>query len=150
MDERLARFIGDHPDAAMITLRPDGSAHAARIEVALVEGRLWSSGAQALTRTGNLRRDPRGTLFVFAPPPDPRWAGLATTVRLLDDPDAPDLHVRLMRARHGDAAPAGMLLAHDDAVGGDRPWLPDEYRTHVQAERRLIYDFTVTRAYGNY
>jgi hypothetical protein len=71
MDERIRNFIGSNPDAAMVTLRSDGTAHRARIEVAVVDGTIWSSGAPALVRTRNLRRDPRCSLYVFASPPDP-------------------------------------------------------------------------------
>jgi hypothetical protein len=105
MDERLSAFIDAHPDAAMTTLRKDGAVHVARIEIAIVDGRLWSSGAPELARTRNLRRDARCTLFVFAPPPDPRWIGLETEVTLLDGPEAPQLHVRLMRKRHAASTP---------------------------------------------
>jgi hypothetical protein len=148
LDERLETFIEAHPDAAMVTLRQDGSPHLARIEVAVVEGRLWSSGSPTLVRTRNLRRDPRCSLFVFGPHPD--WVGLDTEVDLLDGPDAPQLHVRLMRARHQDSAPAGMILGHDDALGHDRPYAEDEYLEHVRAEQRLIFQFNIRRVYGNY
>jgi hypothetical protein len=150
VDDRITTFIEDHPDAAMVTLRRDGTAHMARIEVAVVDGRLWSSGSPTLVRTVNLRRDPRASLMVFAAPPDPRWVGLETEVALLEGPDAPDLHVRLMHARHGDAAPEGMIIGHDDALGHDRAYPEDEYLDHIRAEQRLIYDFEVRRAYGNY
>jgi hypothetical protein len=92
MDERLKTFIDRNPDAAVITLRRDGSAHMARIEVAVVDGRLWSSGSPASVRTRNLQRDPRCSLFVFGPHPD--WAGLETEVTMLDGPDAAYHHVR--------------------------------------------------------
>lgn len=148
MDEQMVELIEQFPDTAMITRRPDGSAHMARIEVAMVDGRLWSSGAPHLIRTRNLRHDPRCSLYFAAPRPDHRWLGLETEVALLDGPDAPELHVRLMRARHGDG-PAGTVMGHDDALGHDRPYPLDEYLDHVRAEQRLIYEFAVRRAYGN-
>ncbi|MEA2193856.1 MAG: hypothetical protein QOG42_290, partial [Solirubrobacteraceae bacterium] len=123
MDERLEAFIDRNADTAMVTLRKDGSAHMARIEVTLVDGRLWSSGGETLLRTRNLRRDPRCSLFVFGPYPS--WVGLETTVTMLDGPDAPDLHVHLMRVKHPDA-PEGKIIAHDDRLGHDRPFSEDE------------------------
>jgi len=148
MNERIATFIEGHPDAAMITLRPDGTSCMARIELAIVDGRIWSSGRPGLVRTGNLRRDRRCSLFVFGP--HPVWVGLETEVTMLDGPDAPNLHVRLMRARHKDTAPAGIIMGHDDKLGHDRAYSEDEYLEHIRTEQGLIYQFEVLRAYGNY
>lgn len=150
MDERLRAFIDHNPNAAMITLRRDGTPHMARIEVAVVDGRLWSAGAPTLVRTRNLRRDPRGSLFVFAPPPDPRWVGLETEVTILDGPDAPYLLARLMRVRHRGSAPEGMILGHDSVLGHDRLYSSSEYVERVRAEQGLIYEFGIRRMYGNY
>ena len=38
MNELLEAFIKEHPDAAMVTTRRDGTAHLARVEVAVVDG----------------------------------------------------------------------------------------------------------------
>jgi hypothetical protein len=148
MDERLMTFIDRNPDAAMVTLRKDGTAHMARIEVAVVDGRLWSSGSPGLVRTRHLRHDRRCSLFVFGP--HPHWIGLETKVTMLDGPDAPHHHVRLMRVRHKDSAPEGKILGHDDQLGCDRPYSKDEYLEHIRAEQRLIYEFDIQRMYGNF
>jgi PPOX class probable F420-dependent enzyme len=147
MDDQLKDFIDRYPDAAMITLRKDGTPHMARIEVAVVDGRLWSSGSRTLVRTRNLRRDPRCSLFVFGP--HPHWVGLETEVTMLDGPDTPDLHVRLMQARHKHSAPDGMIIGHDTALGRDRAYSHDEYVEHIRDEQRLIYEFAVRRVYGS-
>ena len=147
LDQRLETFIDRYPDAAMITLRQDGSAHMARVEVAVVDGLLWGSGAPELVRTRNLRRDPRCSLFVFGP--HPHWVGLETTVTILEGDDVAHQLARLMQVRHGDLVPAGTVLGHDDVLGHDRPYPVDEYVEHVRAARRLIYQFDVQRAYGN-
>jgi hypothetical protein len=147
MDDTILAFADRHPDAAMITLRPDGSAHMARIEVAVVDGRLWSSGSPALVRTRNLRRDPRCSLFLFGP--HPYWLGLEAEVTLIEGPAAPDLHGRLMLARHKDRTPEGMVWGHDDAIGGDRLYALDEYVEHIRVAERLIYEFSALRVYGN-
>jgi hypothetical protein len=147
MDANVTAFIDRYPDAAMITLRRNGSPHMARIEVVAVDGRIWATGSPSLVRTKNVRRDPRSSLFVFGP--HPYWLGLETEVKVLEGPDTPRLLLKLMRARHKDNAPDGMVLAHDEAFGGDRPFTEAEYLEHVRAEQRLIYEFHITRTYGN-
>ncbi len=148
MEEKLARFVLDNPDAAMVTHRADGTSHMARIELGLVDGRLWGTGSAKLVRTRNLRRDPRSSLFVIAP--YPQWAGLETTVTILEGPDVAPLLASLMRARHPGKAPEGKVFAHDDLLGRDRVYSEAEYTERVIADERLIYEFTILRAYGKY
>ena len=62
-DSELA-FLADQHSAAMVTVAPDGIAKVARVGVALVDGKLWSSGTADRIRTRRLRRDPRCTLYV--------------------------------------------------------------------------------------
>jgi hypothetical protein len=38
-DVQVAEFVARYPDAAMITMRADGAAHIARIELAVLDGR---------------------------------------------------------------------------------------------------------------
>ncbi|ADP82386.1 pyridoxamine 5'-phosphate oxidase family protein [Pseudofrankia inefficax] len=146
-NEQALDFVARYPDAAMITLRADGTAHMARIEVATFDSRVWATGAEPLVRTKNLRRDPRCSLFVFGA--HPHWLGLETTASIIDGPDAPGILVRLLRARHGDATPPGTVLAHDDQLGHDRPWPEADYLEHAHAHRLLAYSFTIIRTYGN-
>lgn len=79
----------------MITIGRDSTPRVARVGIALVDGKLWSSGTQDRVRAARLRHDPRCTLLVF----DAGWSWLAldTTVRILDGPDAPELNQRLFR-----------------------------------------------------
>lgn len=148
MEETLARFVHGNPDAAMVTHREDGTSHLARIELGLVDGRLWGTGSAKLVRTRNLRRDPRSSLFVFGP--YPHWAGLETTVTIIEGPEVAPLLISLMRARHPGKAPEGTVFAHDDLLGGDRAYSEEEYTERVIADQRLIYEFAILRAYGNY
>jgi hypothetical protein len=60
-----AEFLERHHSAAMITIDTMGTAKAARVGVALVRDRIWSSGTQDRVRTRRLRVNPRSTLFVF-------------------------------------------------------------------------------------
>lgn len=133
-------FLKDHPAAAMITVGADGCAKAARVGVALVDGKLWSSGTQDRARTRRLRRDPRSTLFVF----DSGFAFLTleTTVTLLEGPDVPSQSVRLFRQMQ--RRPTGPL----SWFGGELS--EDQFKQAMIDERRLIYEFDVHRSYGLY
>jgi PPOX class probable F420-dependent enzyme len=131
--------------AAMVTLRPDGSPHVVRVGVALVDGRLWSSGTKDRVRTGHLRRDPRASLLVF----DPAWRGLGldATVTILEGPDAPEQSLRLFREmqRGMDPGPAPGNLIWE---GTERS--PEEFLRIMVDEQRLVYQFEVVRSYGLY
>lgn len=143
LSEREWEFLEQQHSAAMITIRPDGSPHVVRVGVAVVDGRIWSSGTRTRVRTGNLRRDPRATLFVF----DQRWRGLSldSTVTILEGPDAPRQSLRLFQTmqRGMDPGPGpGKVLWE----GTERD--PEEFLRIMEEERRLIYEFDVVRAYG--
>lgn len=131
-------FLEKQHSAAMITIGDDGMPKAARVGVALVDGRLWSSGTRDRVRTKRLRRDPRCTMFVFDQ--GFSWLALETTVRLLDGPDAPALNLRLFRVMQN--RPAGPLS-----------WFSGEldeaaFLRTMEEEGRLIYQFEVQRSYG--
>jgi len=131
VEERIRAYLEHYHQAVMTTLRPDGTPHVARVAVGLVDGRLWSSGTQDRLRTKHLRRDPRATVCVF----DGggwRWLGLETRVSILDGPEAVEQNLGLDRVLAGD------------------PEDLDEYRRAMVAERRLIYDIEIERAYGEY
>lgn len=122
----------------MITVDAAGIAKAARVGVALVDGKLWSSGTADRVRTKRLRQDPHCTLFVFDP--GFRWLALETTVTILDGEDAPELTLRLFREMQGKST--GPL----QWFGGE---LNDEEFLRTMADEvRLIYQFEVGRSYG--
>jgi hypothetical protein len=138
LTERDVAFLEDHRAAAMITVGRDGLARTARVGVALVDGKLWSSGTRDRVRTRRLRRDPRCSLFVFDP--GFAWLTLETEVTILDGPEAPQQNLRLFR--HMQSRPTGPLSWFDGEL--------DEgafLRTMV-IEGRLIYQFEVQRSYG--
>jgi PPOX class probable F420-dependent enzyme len=143
-DERVTAFIDQNPAAAMITLRPDGTPHSARVGVGVVDGKIWSSGTQTRVRTKHLRRDPRCHLFVFDTSPNPKWLGLDTEVTILDGPDAPELNLRLMQTMQKGRAPEGMVAWFGGVLS------EDEFLKTMRDERRLVYEFHPTRAYGYY
>ncbi len=140
----MAAFIDQHPSAAMVTLRADGTPHTARVGVAVVDGRIWSSSTQSRLRTKHVRRDQRSTLFVFDTSPDSKWLGLETDVTILDGPDAPQLNLRLMRQMQKDRAPQGKVAWFGGMLS------EEEFLARMQEERRLVYEFHVKRAYGYY
>lgn len=131
-------FLEKNHSAAMITVTADGIPKVARVGVALIDGRLWSSGTADRVRTKRLRTDPRCTLYVH----DNAFGFLAleSTVTILDGPDSADLSLRLFRVMQG--KPTGPL----SWFGGefDEP----DFLGHMRAEQRLIYQFEPHHAYG--
>ncbi len=131
-------FLEDHHAAAMITVGGDGVAKVARVGIALVDGTLWSSGTQGRVRTRRLRRDPRCTLYV--PDPGFAWLTLETTVEILEGPEAPAANLRLFRVmQHRPTGPLAWFGREIEEA---------EFLEQMRAEQRLVYQFTVTRAYG--
>ena len=136
-DSELA-FLEKNHWAAMVTVNADGIAKVVRVGVALINGKLWSSGTADRVRTKRLRRDPRCTLYVH----DNAFGFLAleTTVTILDGPDAPALSLRLFREMQG--KPTGPL----SWFGGELE--EEDFLARMQAEERLIYEFEPHHAYG--
>jgi PPOX class probable F420-dependent enzyme len=138
LTEQDVEFLDNHRSAAMVTLAADGTPKVARVGIAVLDGRLLSSGTEDRVRTRRLRRDPRCTLYV----PDPAfaWMALETTVSILDGPDVPQLHVRLFRVMQD--RPSGPL----QWFGGELE--EDEFVSAMIKEQRVLYEFDVRRSYG--
>ena len=138
LSEDEVEFLRKHRSAAMITVDAAGVAKAARVGVALVDGRLWSSGTADRVRTRRLRRDPRCTLFVF----DGTflWLSVESRVTILDGPDAPELNLRLFRVMQG--RPTGPLAWFGSELD------EEAFRARMVDESRLIYEFDVVKSYG--
>ena len=138
LDEKAAAFLENNHSAAMTTLRPDGSPHTVRIGLALVDGRLWSSGTRGRVRTKHLRSDPRCSLFVF----DAAFSYLVldTTVTILEGGAAIDESVKMFRLMQG--RPSGPL----QWFGGEHS--EEDFRAILVGEGRLIYEFDVLKSYG--
>ncbi|MGH9192321.1 MAG: pyridoxamine 5'-phosphate oxidase family protein [Acidimicrobiales bacterium] len=138
LSEQDLGFLTHHHSAAMITVGRDGTPKVARVGVALVDGKLWSSGTADRVRTRRLRRDPRCTLFVYDP--GFAWLALETNVTILDGPDAAEQNLRLFRVMQdqqtGPLSWFGADLAEEDFL-----------RAMVD-EGRLVYQFEVHHAYG--
>jgi PPOX class probable F420-dependent enzyme len=139
LNEQQRAFFGKANTAAMITLRSDGTPVAVRVGVALVDGKLWSSGTQDRARTRWLRRDPRSTLFV-AESGGFSYLNIEARVRILDGPDAPELNLHLFRVMQ--KRPSGPL----SWFGGELA--EDAFLQRMKDEKRLVYEFEPTRITG--
>ena len=131
-------FLESHHSAAMATIGRDGTPRMVRVGVALIDGKLWSSGTQDRVRTARLRGDPRCTLFVFDD--GWRWLTLDTTVRILEGADAPELSLRLFRQMQ--KHPTGNLNWFGRVLSSE------DFLQVMVDENRLIYEFDVIRGYG--
>ncbi len=144
MDESLLAFLDKNHSAAMTTLRVDGTPHSARVGVAVVDGKIWSSATQERLRTKHLRHDPRSTLFVFDA--TFRWLTLECRVNILEGSDVPRQSLRLFQVMQRDLppAPSGKIMW----FGAERTI--DEFLQIMVDDHRLIYEFEVKRSYGMY
>jgi hypothetical protein len=136
-DAQLAFLEHEHA-AAMITTGDDGVPKVARVAVALVDGKLWSSGTDSRVRTARLRRDARCTVFVFDA--TYKWLTLETNVRILESADVPAQSVRLFRTMQN--RPTGKLSWFGQEMS------EEEMLQAMSAEKRVIYEFDITHAYG--
>jgi PPOX class probable F420-dependent enzyme len=148
MDEKVRAYIDQNPAAAMITLRADGTPHAVRVGLGVIEDKLWSSGTQDRVRTRQLRRDPRCTLFIYGSSPgDYTYLTLECTVAILDGPDAPQENLQLfqaMQSRLPQPPPEGQLQWFGQNLTFE------DFLDKMTEEQRLIYEFTIERTYGMY
>jgi PPOX class probable F420-dependent enzyme len=129
-DELARKFLEQNYSCIMVTVRVNGTAHVARVNCGLVDGKLWSSGTKNRVRTKHLRTNPHATLCVFAR--DRRWIGIEATVKIHEGPDAPQKALALARAQGREPADAAAYLRD------------------MAAQERIIYEFEPERIYGSY
>lgn len=139
--QRIADFLEKNGAAAMITLRADGTPHAVRVGVTVVDGKIWSSAVEERARNRHLRRDPRSTLYLQDTQTPYGWLSLETKVTILDGPDAAGLNLRLFRVMQKRPAPAALSWFGRDMT-------EVEFLEAMRSEGRLVYEFEVGRAYG--
>jgi hypothetical protein len=135
MRDEIAAFVDRYRDAAMITpsrgrYGPHGPRRARGGRRPDQNRRVPRSGAYPQSS-----RDNRCSLFVFGP--HPWWLGLESEVSIVEGPDAAQELVRLLRARHAETTPPGMVMAHDDAIMGDRLYREADYIEHARKERLI-------------
>jgi PPOX class probable F420-dependent enzyme len=140
LSEQERGFLEQNHRAAMVTLRPDGTPHAVRVGVALVDGKIWSSGVPGRARNRHLERDPRATLFVF----DAGFAFLSIEARgrIIAGPQAVDMNVRLFQTMQSGRSDPDKLLWSGKELA------LDDFRQAMRDEQRLIYEFEPLRTYG--
>lgn len=139
LTQEQTAFVEQNRSAAMITLRGDGTPVAVRVGVALVDGKLWSSGTQGRVRTRWLRRDPRSTLFVYEAGGF-RFLNIECRVSILEGTDVPEQSVRLFRVMQ--RRPTGPLLWNGKETS------EEEFLRTMVDEQRLIYEFQPVRTSG--
>jgi PPOX class probable F420-dependent enzyme len=130
LNELAQKFLEENHALIMVTVRADGTAHAARANCALVEGKLWSSGTKGRVRTKHLRANPNATFCVFAR--DRRWIGIEGIVTIHESPDAPQQTLALHRAQ------------------GREPDDVNKFLKDMVAQERIIYELEPKRVYGSY
>ncbi|MBA2774463.1 MAG: PPOX class F420-dependent oxidoreductase [Nocardioidaceae bacterium] len=137
IDTALLTLVTKSNLGVLVTLKRDGrpqlsninyeyDADARRVRISITEGR---------AKTANLRRDPRGSLYVTSAD---GWAytvveGDATLSEVAKDPH--------------DAAVEELVEVYRSIRGEDHPdW--DEYRRAMVDDRRLVCRLDITHAYG--
>jgi hypothetical protein len=133
-------FLDKNHGAAMITLRPDGTPHAVRVGVALVDGRLWSSGVPGRARTRYVRRDPRTTVFVFEQ--GFGYLTIEADTVILEGPQVAEQSLRLFQTMQGLGPEARQLQWNG------RPLSNEAFMAAMRAEQRLIYELRPRRTYA--
>lgn len=132
-------FLQDNHAAAMITIARDGTPKAVRVGVAVVDGRIESSGTRGRLRTKRLRRDPRSTLFVFDR--GFSYVTIEANVTIREGEDAPQRNLALFRVMQN--RPAGPLGWYGEELD------EQEFLDRMVAEERLVYEFEPLKVYGS-
>ncbi len=143
LDDAARSFLESQHAAAMTTLRADDMPHSVRVAVALVDGKIWSSGTPKRLRTKHLHRDARSTLFVFDNAW--RWLSMECRVRILEGTEVPQQSLRMFQQmQQGMPISTGHVLWYGSEI------TIDGFLQAMIDERRLIYEFEVERFYGLY
>src|SRR5207302_9325324 len=116
----------------------DGSPHAVRVGVGLVDGKLWSSGVPSRARTRNVRRDPRGAFTVLSS--QYGYLTIEGEFTILDGPDSAQQSVELFRAMQ--SRPTGPINWNG------KPLEEDDFLRAMRDEQRLIYQLEPRRISG--
>src|SRR6478735_7833699 len=138
LSSRDLDFLRKNRSAAMISVGDDGMGKVARVGVALVDDKIWSSGTLDRRRTARLRTNPRCTLYVYDDAFS--WLALECDVTILEGPVVPQLSLRLFRVMQD--KPEGPLSWFGGELGDDA------FMQAMVDEGRVIYELDVTRAYG--
>lgn len=134
-DPGLLAIFGDHGNAALVTIRPDGRPQLSNVSYAFDSARFRISVTDTRVKTRNLRHDPRATLYRNSPD---GWRytvveGTATLTPVAAGPDDDTVNalVDLYRTIRGEEHP---------------DW--EDFRRAMVADRRLLLTVSVDHVYG--
>ncbi|HEY3942810.1 MAG TPA: PPOX class F420-dependent oxidoreductase [Acidimicrobiales bacterium] len=134
LDTALA-FARPRSQGVLTTLRADGRPQLSNILYAFDGDEARISITASRAKTKNLRRDPRGSLYV---PGESFWAFV-----VLDGP----VTLSPVAAEVDDDTVEQLVTLYRDLRGEDHPdW--DEYRRSMVADGRLVARLAATSAYG--
>ena len=129
----LRKFLQDHHQAVLITLRRDGRPQPTRVSAGVDDdGKVIVSTREPAAKTKNLRRDPRAALYVLGDnwfrDPDMMGWGTAEIVSL---PEAMD-----------------GLVDYYRRIAGEHPdW--DDYRAAMERDQRVLVRISIDEAGPN-
>jgi PPOX class probable F420-dependent enzyme len=120
-------FVAKHHHGVLATHRRNGGIQMSPITPGLDEaGRLIISSRETAYKVGNLRRDPRAAVCVFAPSfHGEGWIQASGSAEVVSLPQAMDSLIYLSR----------------QAYGEHKNW--DEFRRRMERERRVIVRITI-------
>ncbi len=131
---RALHLASERKLGTLVTLKHDGRPQLSNIMYAIAEGIVRISVTDGRAKTANLRRDPRGSLYVTRPD---GWAYLVLEgeAELTDVAASPD-----------DAVVDELVDLYRSLQGEHADW--DDYRRSMVADRRLVLRLRPNHAYG--
>jgi len=131
---RALQLASERELGTLVTLKHDGRPQLSNIMYAIGDGIVRISVTDNRAKTKNLRRDPRGSLYVSQPD---GWAYL-----VLDG----DAELTPVAAAVDDAVVDELVELYRSLQGEHSDW--DEYRRAMVADHRLVLRLRPNHAYG--
>ncbi|MDH5503626.1 MAG: PPOX class F420-dependent oxidoreductase [Acidimicrobiia bacterium] len=128
-------FLSEHTHGVLMTLKREGRPQASNISYHYADGVARISVTDRRAKTRNLRRDPRGSLYVTS---KDFWRFVVAegTAELSDITTSP-----------GDSAGQELLEVYN-AISAEPHPDPDEFFRAMVADERLVIRLSVERVYG--
>jgi len=131
---RAIQLASERKLGTLVTLKNDGRPQLSNVMYAIRDGIVRISVTDGRAKTANLRRDPRGSLYVGQPD---GWAYL-----VLEG----DVELSPVAAAPDDAVVDGLVELYRSLQGEHPDW--DEYRRSMVGDRRLVLRLRPSHAYG--
>ncbi len=131
---RALQLASDRKLGTLVTLKHDGRPQLSNIMYVIADGIVRISVTDGRAKTANLRRDPRGSLYVTQPD---GWAYL-----VLEG----DAELTPVAAAPDDAVVDELVELYRSLQGEHADW--DEYRRAMVADHRLVVRLRPNHAYG--